>query len=63
MKCCLNGVHTSDIPIFLAESTSETSHAIALVEPLDAAHLLMILLQLSGMTRYFDVYSPSVTEY
>ena len=34
-----------------------------LVDPFDAAHPLIILLQLSGVTIYFDVYSPSVAKY
>ena len=49
--------------MFLAEITSETTHAIELVDPFDAAHPLIILLQLSGVTSYFDVYSPSIAEY
>ena len=32
-------------------------------DPFDAAHLLIILLQLSSVKSYFDVYSPSKAEY
>ena len=63
MQCYLNGVHISEVPMFLAETTSETTHAIELVDPFDAAHWLIIWLQLSSVTSYFDVYSPSITEY
>ena len=63
MQCCLNGVHISEVTKFLAESHSVTTHAIDLRDPLYAAHLLMILLQLSGVTSYFDVYSMSIAEY
>ena len=58
MQCCLHGVHISEVLKFLAESPSETIHAIEL-----EAHLLIIPLHLSSVTSYFDVYSPSVTEY
>ena len=63
MQCHLNGVHVSEVPKFLAESPSETIHAIELVDPFDAAHPLIIPLQLSGVTSYFDWYSLSVREY
>ena len=63
MQCCLNGVQISEVPKFLAETTSDTTHAIELVDLFDTAHPLIILLQLSGVTSFFDVYSPSVTEY
>ena len=53
MQCCLNGVRISEVPKFLAESPSETTHAIELVHPFDATHLLIILLQLSRVTSYF----------
>ena len=37
MQCWLNGVHISEVPKFLAESLSETTHAIELVKPFDTA--------------------------
>ena len=63
MQCRLNGVHISEVPKFLAETPSETTHAIELVNPFNATHPLIILLQPSGVTSYFDVYSSSITEY
>ena len=48
---------------FLAESPSETTHVIEVVDPFNTAHPLIMLLQLSRVTHYFDVYSPSVAEY
>ena len=56
-------MHVCEVPKFLAESPNVTIHAIELVDPLDAAHLLIILLQLSGVTSYFDVNSLNVSEY
>ena len=63
MQCHLNGVHVSEVPKFLAESPSETTHVIELVDPFNAAHPLIILLHLSGVTSYFDAFSPGVAEY
>ena len=63
MQCCLNGVHISEVPKFLAETPSETTHTIELVYSFDAIHSLIILLQLSSATSYFDVYSPSIADY
>ena len=63
MQCHLNGVQISEVPKFLAENPNETTHATELVDPFNATHSLIILLQLSRVMSYFDVYSPSVTEY
>ena len=56
MQCHLNGVQINEVPKFLAESPSKTTHAIELVDPFNASHPLII-------PSYFDVYSPSITEY
>ena len=53
MQSCLNGVQISEVPKFLAENQSETTHAIELDDPL----------QLNGITSDIDVYSSSVVEY
>ena len=42
MHCHLNGVQINEALKFLAETPSETTHAIELVQPFDAAHLLII---------------------
>ena len=60
MQCHLNEVHINEVPKFLTETTSETTHAIDLVNPFNATHLLLILLQLSGVTSYFDIHSLSI---
>ena len=57
MQCYLNDVHVSEVPTFLAESSSETTCAIELTDPFNTVHPFIILLQLSGMTSYFDVHS------
>ena len=63
MQCHLNGVQISEVSKFLAKNASETTHATELINPFDAIHPLIILLQLSGVTSYFDVYSSGVAEY
>ena len=50
MQCHLNGVHISEVPKFLAETPSERTHAEELVNSFNAAHPLIIQLQLSGIT-------------
>ena len=44
MQFHFNGVHISEVPKFLVESPSETTLAIELTDPFDAAHPLIILL-------------------
>ena len=63
MQCCLSGVQIIEVPTFLAETPSERSHAIELVNPFDIAHMLIIPVKLSGVINYFDVFSPTIAEY
>ena len=63
MQHCLNDVHFSEVNKFLAESLYVTTNAIEFTDPSDTTHLLIILLLLSRVTSYFDVYSPSIAEY
>ena len=63
MQCQRNHVHISEVPKFLAESHSVTTHAMELKDPFDTAHLLIFPFQLSAITSYFDVYFPSLAEY
>ena len=56
-------MHISEVPKFLAESPSVTTDANQLTDPFNAAYSLIILLQLSSVTSYFDVYSQSTAEY
>ena len=63
MQLWLNGVYINEVPKFLAESPSETTHAREFSDPFHAAHPLVILLRLSCVSSYFDVYSSCLTEY
>ena len=56
-------VQINEVTKFLAETPSERTHAIELVNHFDTAHPIIILLKLSGVTSYFDVYSLSIAEY
>ena len=40
-----------------------TTHTTKVTDPFNAARLLIFPLQLSGVTSYFNVYSPSIPEY
>ena len=53
----------NEVPKFLAETPSERSHAIKLVDPFNAAHRLIILVKLTRVTSFFDVFSPTIAEY
>ena len=63
MQCHLNDVHINDISKFLAEIPSLPPHSKWLTDPFNAAFVLIIGLQLSRVTSYFDVYSPSIAKY
>ena len=56
MQCCLNGVYISKVPKFLAKTPNETTHALESINPFDPTIPLIISLQLSGVTRFFDVF-------
>ena len=63
MQCCLNGEHIDEVLKFLVYSPSETTHTIHGSEPLHLAHLLIIPLQLQGVTSCFNKHLPSTVEY
>ena len=63
MQCHQNGVHISEVPKFIPESLSETTHAIQLTDPFDKAHPPIIPHQFSTVLSYFDVYSLNTAEY
>ena len=63
MQCHLNGVHVSEVPKFLAESTSVTTYALELIYSLNAASMLIIPHQLSRVTTYLDLYTLNLTGY
>ena len=48
MQFHLNGAHISEVPKFLADSPSVTTHAIQLLDPFNAVHPLIIPLQLAA---------------
>ena len=63
MQCCLNGVHFNEVPKFLNDSTKETNHTIQVSDPLDAAHPIILQMQLKGVTNHFKLYLPSIAEF
>ena len=63
MQYHLDGMHINEVPKFLAESPSVITHAIESSDPFNAVHPSIIPLQLSSVTRYFDVCSQSIKSY
>ena len=63
MQCPLNSMHISEVLKFLAKRPNVTTHSIQLAYTFHATHSLIILVQLSIVTSYFDMNSPSVAEY
>ena len=63
MQCYLHGVLISEVPKFLAESTSVMTHALELTIPFNTTHTLIIPLQLGCVNYYFDVHSLSIAQY
>ena len=61
MLCHLNSMHISEVPKFLAESPSMTTHAIELTVIFNVVQPLIIHLQLGGVTHYFDLCFSSVS--
>ena len=49
--------------MFLADSPYDMTLAIQLINPMNAAHLLIIQLQLQEVISYFDMCSPSMAKY
>ena len=62
-QCRPNGVQNREVSWFFFVIPSETNHFIEFLVPFVAAHLFIIPFQLSGVTGYYDVYSPRVVEY
>ena len=58
MQCHLNGVHIEEVTTVLADNLSVTTNSSQLVGSFVSYHPLIISLQSSGVTNYFDVYSP-----
>ena len=62
MQNNLNGAKISKVHKFLADNPSETTYAIQVSDPLNAAHLLIIQLKLQGVRNYFDLQFLSIEE-
>ena len=63
MQCCLNGMQISESTTCLADSSSETTHVIQVVNPPEAIQQCIIMLELQGATSNFDVHSPIMAEF
>ena len=64
IQCYLNGLQISETTKFLADIPSVPIHGMQLLDPLMLPTcLLLFLLQLQGVSRYFDVYFQNIPEY
>ena len=63
MQCHVNGVPINEVPNFLAPVPSETTHAIQIENPIDAAHPIIVPLKLNEITSHFQVREPTQEEY
>ena len=61
MQCHLNGLHISESPKFLADSLSEMTHAIQVIDYINTAHQ-QFLIQIHSVTSYFDMCASSIAE-
>ena len=52
-----------EVPKFLASIPSKNIHVIQIINPVDATHLIIVLLQLKGVTSSFNVRKPTQIEY
>ena len=57
-----HSMQMTEVPKFLVNNPSGTTHAIHLVDPLDAAQPLFIPFYLQGVTIHFTVHSLSIEE-
>ena len=60
MQHYLNDVQMNKVFEVLADSPNKTTHSILILDPLNAAHMLIISYNLQVVIIYFDVHSSSV---
>ena len=63
MQCRLNDVKIDETPKFLVNDPDEFTHAIAVGDPSDEEDPLIIPLLINGVTSYFPVRVPTVSEW
>ena len=59
----LNDVIVSEVPMFLSRRPDDTSHTLQVIDPMDDGSILIIILSLKGIYKFFPVYKPTIAEW
>ncbi|KAL3786440.1 hypothetical protein HJC23_011021 [Cyclotella cryptica] len=63
MQCRINGVEINEVPRFLTQDPTTSTHSICLPDPTDAVHPYIIPLQLEGVVSYFEYSLPTSAKF
>ena len=63
MQCWINGVEINEVPRFLSQDPTTSTHSIRIANPTDEVHLYTIPLQLEGVVSYFEFPLPTSAEF
>ena len=63
MQCRINGVEINEVPKFLTQNPTTSTHSIRIANPTDAVHPYTIPLQLEGIVSYFEYALPTSAEF
>jgi hypothetical protein len=63
MQCRINGVEINEVPKFLTNNPTTSSHSITIADPTDAVHPYTIPLQLEDVVSYFEYSLPTSAKY
>ena len=63
MQCRINGVEINEVPKFLTQNPTTSTHSIRIADPTDAVHPYTIPLQLEGVVSYFEYALPTSAEF
>ena len=63
MQSQINGVETKEVPCFLTQDPTTSTHSIRIANPTNPVHPYIILLQLEGIVSYFEFSLPTSAEF
>ena len=63
MQCQINGVEINEVPCFLTQDPTTSTHSIQTADPTDPVHPYTIPLQLEGVVSYFEFSLPTSAEF
>jgi hypothetical protein len=59
----INGVEINEVPHFLTQDPTISTHSICIADPTNVVHPYIILLQLEGVVSYFEFLLPTFAEF